>query len=557
MPALSPAGTPDETPPAPPHDEGETPVSGLFPGDPQGDGLVTGTHPESDLRGPGPDFGDEAGVDDPGAAVIADEPEVEVDAVDEARSSVSGTGPEPSSDPATAQAGTSTDRRSSIAIRTGRYRTHRPVRTAIISLCVASLLVAVAASAGLLYLKDIVNDIPRIGGGDLQVTPAASGKPTTFMIVGNDTREGLGEALADDAGVGRPQTAGARADTIILIHVDPARKKSFVLSLPRDLRVEIPGRGPDKVNAALAYGGEQLLVDTVQGFTGLTVNHYVQVNFQSFADMVDAVGGVEYDFPYPIRDTQLKWRFESGPQVLDGRQALMLVRSRHFQEQIDGKWVGDGKGDFGRIERQQEFLLKLLGKVNGAGSVTRVKEFARIAKEHMKVDAHFDFDAALDLYRQMTPITPENVQFVSLPAKPTMRSGVSYIEALPEAEGILAALRGESSGQAPPPTEQPAPPAADPGVTRVRVLNATDQKALAANTRLRLENLGFAAGAIGDSPDPRKTSVVYYAPGALAKGMLVGQTLQIEDVQPGTVGNSDVLVVLGNDFRLPELAPSE
>jgi LCP family protein required for cell wall assembly len=170
-----------------------------------------------------------------------------------------------------------------------------------------------------------------------------AGSGQNWLIVGSDSREGLSDEQIKDLRLGK--IGGRRTDTIILLH-RPASGKPTLVSLPRDSYVPIPGQGRNKLNAAYAFGGPALLVQTVEQVTGLRVDHYAEVGFGGFVGMTDAVGGVELCPSRRIRDRKSGLRVQKGCQEMDGPTALAYVRARYF----------DPKGDLGRVERQQEFL---------------------------------------------------------------------------------------------------------------------------------------------------------------------------------------------------------
>lgn len=156
--------------------------------------------------------------------------------------------------------------------------------------------------------------------------------PSNLLLIGTDGgtkgREGRG-----------------RADAIMLVRTDPDEHRLALLSIPRDLRVEIPGHGPDKVNAAYSLGGAALAIETVERVTGLEVNHVAVVDFARFAEVIDALGGVTIDVPKPIVSNRFDcpfgtpaecirwpgWRFARGEQRMSGRRALVYARIRENQ----------------------------------------------------------------------------------------------------------------------------------------------------------------------------------------------------------------------------------
>ncbi|MEQ3537644.1 LCP family protein [Pseudonocardia tropica] len=184
----------------------------------------------------------------------------------------------------------------------------------------------------------------------VQALPAdsqASSSGTNYLIVGSDSREGL--SAEDEERLATGDAAGRRTDTIMLLHTGSSG--SVLVSIPRDSFLPIPGRGSNKVNAAFALGGPELLVETVEGATGLRIDHYVEVGFGGFVGAVDAVGGVDMCVSSAIDDPKAGLDIQAGCQELDGTTALGYVRTR-----------ATPGSDFDRVQRQREFLSALLGK---------------------------------------------------------------------------------------------------------------------------------------------------------------------------------------------------
>lgn len=160
-----------------------------------------------------------------------------------------------------------------------------------------------------------------------------------------------------------------RADSITLVRTDPDRHRIVYLSIPRDLRVEIPGYGVAKINAAYQIGGPELAVRTVRGLTGLPVHHVVVVDFTQFEDLIDSLGGIEidvpepivskFDCPYPTEERCARWdgwRFRKGRQHMDGRRALIYSRVRVNK-------LNPADTDFQRVERNQQVVQAIAGKL--------------------------------------------------------------------------------------------------------------------------------------------------------------------------------------------------
>ncbi|MDZ4169809.1 MAG: LCP family protein [Coriobacteriia bacterium] len=188
---------------------------------------------------------------------------------------------------------------------------------------------------------------------DLDLKKAAPQEPFTMLILGYDRRP--------------PETV-YRSDTVILAKLDPKTKQMWVLSIPRDTRVEIPGHGTRKINDAFALGGEELAVETVERFTGVKVNHYMGVNFKGFERAVDAMGGVWVDVPNEIDDIKADRspghraaHIDAGYQLLDGEHALTFVRTRDYLD-----------ADVSRMKNQQTFFKAVADQVAKRTSPTKL-----------------------------------------------------------------------------------------------------------------------------------------------------------------------------------------
>lgn len=208
-----------------------------------------------------------------------------------------------------------------------KRRSKKRIVGAVVAVMVALM---VAWPVGLLFWANgKLNHIPALSNA-----PSASG--TTYLIAGSDSR---GEDPSNDI-------KGARADTIMLLHVPESGPKALI-SLPRDIYVPIPGHDPNKINASFSFGGAPLLVETVEELTSMKVDHYVELGFSGVEDVVDAVGGVELCLDYKVNDkeSKLKWK-EPGCKVVDGETALAFARMRK----------ADPLGDIGRAERQRQVV---------------------------------------------------------------------------------------------------------------------------------------------------------------------------------------------------------
>ncbi|MYW05467.1 LytR family transcriptional regulator [Streptomyces sp. SID3343] len=188
-----------------------------------------------------------------------------------------------------------------------------------------------------------------------------SSEGTTWLIVGSDSREGLDSSDRKKLHTGKAE--GKRTDSMMLLH--KGKGGTALISLPRDSYVQIPAytkngktvkAQKNKLNAAFALGGAPLLARTVELATGMRLDHYAEIGFGGFNNIVDAMDGVDICLKQPIKDEKAGADLKAGCQTLDGAQALSFVRARYF----------DPRSDLGRMERQQQFLGALAKKAKSA-----------------------------------------------------------------------------------------------------------------------------------------------------------------------------------------------
>lgn len=276
---------------------------------------------------------------------------------------------------------------------------------------VLAITVALAAG-GLLYIDSQLEDV-----GALE-SLAQHETLETFLIIGSDSRENLPDDLAGNFG----DFAGGRADVIILAHVVGGHLQ--LLSLPRDLKVNIPGTGTDRINAAYAYGGPDLMVATVTEATGIPIHRYLEVDFGGFASIVDAVGGVELNFEYPARDLKSGLEVEAGSRRVDGGTALAYARSRNYQELRDGEWENADGGDLARTGRQREVLIGILKQATNPSNLLRLPGLAGSVGASLAIDHD---SAAWNLVPLAWAGRTGDQETVVLPVSGIEEGGVSYL----------------------------------------------------------------------------------------------------------------------------------
>ncbi|WP_326596550.1 LCP family protein [Streptomyces sp. NBC_01803] len=297
--------------------------------------------------------------------------------------------------------------------RSGRARL---LRTAVIALI--AVLVLTGAGAGALYLKLDGNishiDIDAALGRD---RPADSpGDSLDILVLGSDSRSGENGAYG-----GPDAQEDARADTAMVVHVNEARDAATVVSIPRDTLVPRPAceRGDGSTapaerramfNEAYTVGGPVCAVKTVEDLTGLRMDHYIEVDFKGFAELIDTLGGVEITTSEAIEDEDSHLSLPAGTHTLDGEQSLALVRTR--------KAIGDGS-DLSRIEVQQAFVKALAGQVGSLGLTTnpkRLYELADTATSAVTTDSDLASVSELTgLARDLADIGPADLEMITLP----------------------------------------------------------------------------------------------------------------------------------------------
>jgi LCP family protein required for cell wall assembly len=254
------------------------------------------------------------------------------------------------------------------------------------------LIAGVAAAGAFLYYRGLDSDLKRTDAfgkitGDRPATVVAGAQ--NYLILGSDSRD-------PDNGA---KPGEWRTDTMILAHVDADHKKAYLISLPRDLYVYIPksptnpefGDTNAKINAAFAWGGEPLAVQTVEGYTGVHIDHVILIDFGGFQQVTDALGGVDLNIEQDVTSIHKPFRkFKKGVNHLSGAEALDYVRQR--------KQFPDG--DFARMRHQQEFMKALLDKAASSGTLAnpfKLNAFLKSVTKAMTVDNGFSLaDTALE-----------------------------------------------------------------------------------------------------------------------------------------------------------------
>ncbi len=294
------------------------------------------------------------------------------------------------------------------------------------------MVLIVLAGAIFVYAKvtfDKLHKTPVAG-----LTPPAPGKPFDVLLVGSDTRAFVDNAQQAAAYGSAQSQTGQRSDVIIIARIVPATHQVKLLSIPRDTYVDIPGNvqyvsGPNKINVAY-NNGPSLLVKTIQQTLHIPVSYYVSLDFPAFEGMVNALGGIYLDFPYPARDPysglDITPAQAGSCTLVNGAQALALVRSRHFYYYENGAWQYDGLSDLSRIRRQDAFFLAVLHRVQSKLSLTglpTLNSFVSAASTGLTIDQSLSEGEILSIARMFHGAGASALQTETLPTSPDVING--------------------------------------------------------------------------------------------------------------------------------------
>jgi LCP family protein required for cell wall assembly len=316
--------------------------------------------------------------------------------------------------------------------------------------------------------RGIDNGVPR---GNLAVGASPSGaKEANFdgqdqniLLVGIDDRSQMTDAEVKKLHVGRGDGSMA-TDTMMIVHVPADGSKATLISIPRDSYVNIPGHGMNKINAAYAYGynsvsgtynekrtaGASLLIHTISNLTGLSIDHYVQVNFMGFYDLAKALGGVTVNLCHAVNDTVAYNRsigsdggsgfhMSKGKHELNAIEALEFVRQRHNLP----------NGDLDRTRRQQYFLTAAFRKVASVSLLFKLRDLGDAVKRNLFVDESLHLT---DLARQMNNLSADHIVGKRIPFERFATESVGSVEIIDPARVqrfVKNLIEGPSKSSAP------------------------------------------------------------------------------------------------------------
>jgi LCP family protein required for cell wall assembly len=424
----------------------------------------------------------------------------------------------------------------------GRTRGRRLRRAGMIAVAVLLVLGLVALFFGWRTVSRIIS---KNSQSVENLSPSTGAD--NFLLVGSDTRAGLSKQ--ELSRVGTIEVSGQRTDTIILVHVSASNRKAVMVSIPRDLKADIPGHGTDKVNAAYAFGGPALLVKTIEQNLGVPINHYAEIDFAGFLKVVDAVGGVRLcnQTGHRLDDSFANLHMAPGCHEVNGVQALAFVRARHIDS------------DFGRIGRQQQFLRAVMEKVTSTGNLINLPKLLRIANivsDHVKTDNTLRTSTAISLARRIGRLDSNSVDMRVYPSGP---DGPTYVTARAEAPILMKAIAGDAAEL--PPVGLPNGQGVSLSDLRLVVLNGSGVQGAAAQAAERLRAYGLRIVRTGNAQEPTgQRSTLTYPAARARQARLLASLLgdQVRLVRAGgssgagaSSGDSDVLTLtVGSSFTL-------
>jgi LCP family protein required for cell wall assembly len=289
----------------------------------------------------------------------------------------------------------------------------------------------------------------------------APGAPYNVLIVGSDSRAGDTGGAAKAFG-SASQVGGQRSDTIKILHIDPSAGSAEILSIPRDTFVSLSGMPSgtglateNKINTAFNSGPDPL-IQTIENTFGIPINHFVITSFNGVIDLVQSVGGITLDFPYPVRDNDQGNNNSglniphAGCQTLNGNMALALARSRYYEYEVrPGYWEYDGSGDLGRIQRQNVVIEAVIDKARSSSyNPIKVNSFLSSVVHDITKDNAMSTSTLLSLAQRYHAFSGSALKTLTLPtlgASSDIAGSIEVVEQ-PAANEMISQFLGTSPG---------------------------------------------------------------------------------------------------------------
>ncbi len=398
-------------------------------------------------------------------------------------------------------------------------------------------------TAGYFYTRYRYSQVHKVNVAGL--ASQADDQPMNILLVGDNCRSCLNGQQSNAFGTGA-EVGGGRSDVLMILHLNPANRSASLLSIPRDTWLPIPGSTNEiRVDAALNQGPSEL-VRTVEQDLGIPINHYVELNFDSFQSVVNDLGGVNMYFPDPVYDSYSALNVPTpGCHTLNGFQALAVVRARHLYYEQDGTWYYDGNGDLSRIVRDHVFLRVLASSLaqRGLGNPLTDNSLIGAIAPQLSVDSQLSLPTMVSLVETFHSVNPNSIPEYTLPVQVDPNDyyyqgsdlGSVVFPIWPQDGQVIDEFLGGSAPAS----------GASSGVT-VSVLNGSGGYNQASDTAASLQPFGYQVTSVSDTSvvgNPAET-VVYYSPGQLPAAEALAQRLN------GNVALAQANLPSGTDLQL-------
>ena len=422
----------------------------------------------------------------------------------------------------------------------------------------AALAVCVLAASGLLYTRYLHFDhnLKRATGVIKPGGATAADGAENVLLVGSDSRTGAGDQFAQ-APKGQTPVDGQRSDTVILAHLAKGNKVATLVSLPRDSWVTIPGytdaagvaQPPhlDKLNSAFSLGGAPLLVSTVQQLTGIHVDHYVEIDFAGFQNMVNALGGVDICLSQPAHDVQTGLNLTAGQHHLNGTTALEFVRQRY----------GLPLGDIDRIKRQQQFMASMMRKVESAGTLAnplKLNDFLDALTKSISVDSGMSASDLAKLAVKLKGLGTGSVVLTTMPLTGfSTQDGISVDDVdIAKSTALFHSLAVDAPVVLPsaPPTPTPVALTVPVSAVHVEVFNGGGLSGLARRAAADLKKVGFQlVGTPADRITGASASVIQYGPTQAEAARTLQAAIPGSTLQANPQLNTTLRLMVGKSYN--------
>jgi LCP family protein required for cell wall assembly len=430
---------------------------------------------------------------------------------------------------------------------------------------ILSLVVLLGSGWAWATYRNFNADISRVNA--INPTTAAGkknidGQDQNILIVGNDDRQTATDAELNALGIGR-DGGSLNTDTMMLLHVPANGSKATIISFPRDSYVDIPGHGKAKLNSAYTdgvtdakgdkSGGAQLLVSTIEDMTGLSIDHFVQVDLIGFVRISDAIGGVDICLNNNVDDGYSQLKLSKGHHTIQGKTALAFVRQRH----------GLDDGDLDRIKRQQYFLSAVFHKMSSGGTLLnpfKLQALLKAITKSLQLDGDSPGHKGLDplkLAQQMQNLQAGNIKFTTIPTSGTQDEQIDggtqnvvlvNTEAMP---AFIGSLIGNPATSA-----IASAKAAAPSTVTVTVVNDTNSNGVEVTNAAALRKVGFKTVLPAATSDVLDKTTIRYPKGQEAAAKAV-QAQVPQAVMEQSAAVSTVTLVLGNNgVQVKSLMPA-